>query len=62
MVSVTLSFNSNGIISISHSIQLKLGEGDLICGSIMSEEDHGYMMDVGNSTVRGFLSKKAAQK
>jgi len=28
----------------------------------MSKEDHGYIMDVGNKTVRGFIPNKAAAK
>ncbi|XP_023328574.1 protein RRP5 homolog isoform X2 [Eurytemora carolleeae] len=38
------------------------GEGDLCVASILSKEDHGYIMDVGNKTVRGFIPNKAAAK
>ncbi|ESO96310.1 hypothetical protein LOTGIDRAFT_239331 [Lottia gigantea] len=33
----------------------------LICGSVVSEEDHGYLVDIGIQQTTGFLSKKYTQ-
>ena len=37
-------------------------EGDLCVASVTSQEDHGYIMDVGCTTTRGFLPQGAAKK
>eukprot|EP00088_Acartia_fossae_P015650 TRINITY_DN1860_c0_g1_i2.p1 TRINITY_DN1860_c0_g1~~TRINITY_DN1860_c0_g1_i2.p1 ORF type:complete len:1447 (+),score=367.26 TRINITY_DN1860_c0_g1_i2:45-4343(+) len=36
--------------------------GDLCMASVISKEDHGYIMDIGSKTIRGFLPNKAAEK
>ena len=39
-----------------------LAPGDLLAAAIQSREDHGYIMDVGSQTVRGFVTSKAMAK
>jgi len=37
-------------------------QGELCIAAVSSQEDHGYIMDIGSMTVRGFLPNKAATK
>jgi len=37
-------------------------QGDICCAAVSSKEDHGYIMDIGSTTVRGFVSNKAMSK
>ena len=36
--------------------------GDLVRAAVASREDHGYIMDVGSNTVRGFVTSKGMGK
>ena len=36
--------------------------GDLVRAAVASKEDHGYIMDVGSNTVRGFVTSKGMGK
>ena len=36
--------------------------GDIITASVTSKEDHGYIMDIGSNTVRGFVPSKTMTK
>jgi len=38
------------------------GVGELCTASVESKEDHGYIMDIGSNTVRGFVPNKAMAK
>ena len=36
--------------------------GELITASVSSREDHGYIMDIGSNTIRGFVPAKTMSK
>ena len=36
--------------------------GELITASVSSREDHGYIMDIGSNTIRGFVPAKTMTK
>ena len=36
--------------------------GDIMTCSVTSKEDHGYIMDIGSNTVRGFVPSKTMAK
>ena len=38
------------------------GMGELITASVSSREDHGYIMDIGSNTIRGFVPAKTMSK
>jgi len=38
------------------------GVGELCTAGVESKEDHGYIMDIGSTTVRGFVTNKAMAK
>ena len=36
--------------------------GELVTASVSSREDHGYIMDIGSNTIRGFVPAKTMSK
>ena len=36
--------------------------GEIITASVTSKEDHGYIMDIGSNTIRGFVPNKTMSK
>ena len=38
------------------------GMGEILTASITSKEDHGYIMDLGSNTIRGFVPSKTMTK
>ena len=36
--------------------------GELVTASVSSKEDHGYIMDIGSNTIRGFVPNKTMSK
>ena len=36
--------------------------GELVTASVTSKEDHGYIMDIGSNTIRGFVPNKTMSK
>ena len=36
--------------------------GEILTASITSKEDHGYIMDIGSNTIRGFVPAKTMSK
>ena len=36
--------------------------GEIVTASVSSREDHGYIMDIGSNTIRGFVPAKTMSK
>lgn len=66
VVSVTKEVNRYRVV-LSMDPAVAMGgripqQGELCLAAVSSQEDHGYIMDIGSMTVRGFLPNKAAGK
>ena len=67
VVSVSQSDKGRWSVTLSLAPQRVLGPrlfgpGDLVVAAVESREDHGYIVDVGSATVRGFVTNKAMGK
>ena len=67
VVSVAKGENSRWAVTVSLAPNRVLGPrsfavGDLVRAAVSSKEDHGYIMDVGSNTVRGFVTSKGMGK
>ena len=65
VVSVVKETKYRVVLSLSPSLTMagrSSQTGDICLAAVSSREDHGYIMVVGSTTVRGFLSHKSAGK
>ena len=67
VVSVAKGENNRWAVTVSLAPNRVLGPrsfavGDLVRAAVSSKEDHGYIMDVGSNTVRGFVTSKGMGK
>jgi len=66
VVSVTKEVNRFRVV-LSMDPSVAMGgripqQGELCLAAVSSQEDHGYIMDIGSTTIRGFLPNKSAAK